>query len=240
MAGDARRKGGAYSDNPNTVRTRLYNSSLGEKAKELKSKRFSEYRALRSACINTSRKAEYFQERTREGKLAILRRACTVTLQRRRSKCMPMMGYDIEEFITRYHDKSFLRGIGQRDDSPASEFAVHVTPSAEGMGADNTFVQASPGQMDDNVDGNIDDNINKNVAAFDTGYGVAGPAYGPDAMELAMKVQELQGEQIQYVIDHLRALTLAHAADRARMDFETQARLESLEAINQLVIDIGF
>ncbi|KAJ0166381.1 hypothetical protein CTA2_7532 [Colletotrichum tanaceti] len=108
MAGDARRKGGVYSTNPNTVRTRQNLNSLPPKKKELRRTTFLEYRSLRTCCITRSKKADYIASQSRDEKLNMLREACRNTLANRQKKGTELMGTNVDEFTARFHDKALL------------------------------------------------------------------------------------------------------------------------------------
>lgn len=81
--GDARMKGGSYSTNPNTMRTRAYNASLSPERSAQRKARFSQYRALRAVCIRVANTDEYKKEHNRDAKIAILRIAVDDIIARR-------------------------------------------------------------------------------------------------------------------------------------------------------------
>ncbi|WQF89470.1 hypothetical protein CDEST_14484 [Colletotrichum destructivum] len=118
MAGDARRKGGTYSTNANTVRTRQSLSSLPPKKKELRRTTFLEYRSLRTCCITRSKKPDYIGSHSRDEKLAMLREACQNTLANRQKKGTELMGTNVDEFTARFHDKALLAQGGGPNSGP--------------------------------------------------------------------------------------------------------------------------
>ncbi|GJD03974.1 hypothetical protein ColKHC_12799 [Colletotrichum higginsianum] len=121
MAGDARRKGGVYSTNPNTVRTRQSLNSLPPKTKELRRTTFLEYRSLRTCCITRSKKSDYIRSQSRDEKLAMLREACRSTLANRQKKGTELMGTDVDEFTARFHDKALLAQGGSPNSDPVPD-----------------------------------------------------------------------------------------------------------------------
>ncbi|KAF9871927.1 hypothetical protein CkaCkLH20_10559 [Colletotrichum karsti] len=109
MPGDARRKGGSYSTNPATMRTRAYQANLTpEKAAERK-KKFAEYRSLRDVCIRVSKSDAYKDVTTRDGKLKLLSEGCQRLMADRIATRKPTCGTDIDEFVTRFHDGRWLK-----------------------------------------------------------------------------------------------------------------------------------
>ncbi|KZL86015.1 hypothetical protein CI238_08070 [Colletotrichum incanum] len=137
MAGDARKKGGVYSDNPKTMRTRDFLKKLPVGKKEEKRKTFLEYRSLRTTCITRSKKADYHQSHSRDDKLAMLREACSNALANRLKRGIEYMGTDIEVFIARFHDRAFLRGMRQKAGADASASDGADTPGPAGEADDS-------------------------------------------------------------------------------------------------------
>ncbi|OHE99367.1 hypothetical protein CORC01_05408 [Colletotrichum orchidophilum] len=146
MVGDARRKGGSYSDNPNTARTRRYLKNQTPEQRALKSKVFSEYRAFRTTCIKRSSMSDYIYERSRDVKLKMLSDAVNTLIANRAARNIDYFGTHVEEFITRFHDKAFLKSIGKAnavlptsgEDSPMEGYAAAPNSTA-GI--------ANPGQL---------------------------------------------------------------------------------------------
>ncbi|TEA14830.1 hypothetical protein C8034_v002629 [Colletotrichum sidae] len=111
MVGDARKKGGAYSDNPVTMRHRQYEANLAPEKLTLRRRKFCEYRALRSTCLKVSESEAYKTETTRDGKLHHLRIACNNKLTNRVHANIPSFDPDVEAFVTRFHDGRWEKGL---------------------------------------------------------------------------------------------------------------------------------
>ncbi|KAF6812000.1 hypothetical protein CSOJ01_05438 [Colletotrichum sojae] len=105
--GDARKKGGSYSTNPNTMRTRAYNASLTPERSAQRKARFSQYRALRAVCIRVADKEEYKQEKNRDAKIGILREAMAEALARRTNKAI--ISVDIGDYAKKFHDNQWAK-----------------------------------------------------------------------------------------------------------------------------------
>ncbi|KAK1978723.1 hypothetical protein LZ30DRAFT_662637 [Colletotrichum cereale] len=133
MAGDARKKGGVYSDNPKTRRTVEYLQNLPPQKRDEKRKNFLEYRSLRSTCITRCKKADYQQSNSRDKKLTILREACHTAIANRLKRGIDYEGTDIEAHIVRFHDRGFA--CGSKKDASASNNASTPSPASE---ADST------------------------------------------------------------------------------------------------------
>ncbi|EXF74609.1 hypothetical protein CFIO01_09682 [Colletotrichum fioriniae PJ7] len=117
--GDARRKGGEYSTNPNTQRTRTYLANQTPEQRALKSKVFSEYRAFRTTCIKRASMSDYIYERDRDAKVKMLSDALNKLVANRTARNIQYMGQSVKRFAERYHDKAFLRSVEQANASPA-------------------------------------------------------------------------------------------------------------------------
>ncbi|GKT45944.1 uncharacterized protein ColSpa_06125 [Colletotrichum spaethianum] len=128
MAGDGRKKGGVYSDNPNTKRTRDFLRRLPPNRKEARRRGSLEYRAFRTTCITRSKKADYHKA-TRNGKLAMLREACHKSLANRLKRGVEYVGTDIEIFIARFHDRVIKQNADA--DAGASDDADTSGPASE-------------------------------------------------------------------------------------------------------------
>ncbi|TDZ58624.1 hypothetical protein CTRI78_v005194 [Colletotrichum trifolii] len=111
MVGDARKKGGAYSDNPVTMRHRQYEANLAPEKLTLRRRKFCEYRALRATCLKVSESEAYKTETTRDGKLHHLRIACNNKLTNRIHANIPSFDPDVEAFVTRFHDGRWVKGL---------------------------------------------------------------------------------------------------------------------------------
>ncbi|KAK0372269.1 hypothetical protein CLIM01_10381 [Colletotrichum limetticola] len=117
--GDARRKGGEYSTNPNTQRTRTYLANQTPEQRALKSKVFSEYRAFRTTCIKRASMSDYIYERDRDAKVKMLSDALNKLVANRTARNIEYMGQSVKRFAERYHDKAFLRSVEEANASTA-------------------------------------------------------------------------------------------------------------------------
>ncbi|EFQ29592.1 hypothetical protein CGRA01v4_14871 [Colletotrichum graminicola] len=150
MAGDARKKGGAYSDNPKTRRTVEYLQNLPAEKKNEKRKNFLEYRSLRTACITCAKKADYQQSRSRDDKLAMLREACQNAMANRLKKGIDYEGTDIETHVARFHDRAFC---GSKKNAGASDVARTPSPASEADGPNPDAEQSANAHNDSQTTG---------------------------------------------------------------------------------------
>ncbi|KAK1590676.1 uncharacterized protein LY79DRAFT_579681 [Colletotrichum navitas] len=141
MAGDARKKGGVYSDNPKTRRTVEYLQNLPTEKRNEKRKNFLEYRSLRTTCITRAKKADYQQSRSRDDKLTMLREACHNAIANRLKKGIDYEGTDIETHVARFHDRAFFDG--NKKNASASNIASTPSPASEAADPDSDTEQSA-------------------------------------------------------------------------------------------------
>ncbi|KAK1993180.1 hypothetical protein LX36DRAFT_684435 [Colletotrichum falcatum] len=159
MAGDARKKGGAYSDNPKTQRTVEYIQNLPAEKREEKRKNFLEYRCLRTACIARAKKEDYQQSHSRNDRLSMLRDACNDAIAKRLKKGIEYKGTDVEAHIARFHDRAFDYGSRKNTGNSNGGGAPEADPTEEPAnthngGQNNTAPASSPDTVDkvDSID----------------------------------------------------------------------------------------
>ncbi|KAL2880426.1 hypothetical protein SGCOL_004143 [Colletotrichum sp. CLE4] len=129
--GDARRKGGEYSTNPNTQRTRTYLANQTPEQKALKSKVFSEYRAFRTTCIKRANMSDYIYERDRDTKIKMLSDSLNTLVANRTARNIQYMGQSVKRFAERYHDKAFLRSVEQANALPQGGLSTGSSPESQ-------------------------------------------------------------------------------------------------------------
>ncbi|GJC85578.1 hypothetical protein ColLi_08416 [Colletotrichum liriopes] len=214
MVGDARKKGGIYSDNPKTKRTRAFLENLPAGKKEARRKTFLEYRSLRTTCITRSKKTDYQQSHSRDDKLSMLREACSNAIANRLKRGIEYMGTDIEASIARFHDRAFLCAMKQKAGADASA-------------SDGTDSPGPAGEADDS-----DSDNEQLVTAHDEGPSMA-PANPPGMPDLVNFIDYHQGvtnEFDEYVeqLQDKQAMILQEMSVRSYVQFEAANSLRLL------------
>ncbi|KAF3802119.1 hypothetical protein GCG54_00012365 [Colletotrichum gloeosporioides] len=109
MPGDARKKGGSYSTNPNTVRTRAYQASQTPEQAAARREKFAEYRSLRDNCLRVYKSDDFKAAVTRDARVDILRKSCEQLMANRAAAHKVMCGTDVDEYVKRFHDSRWLK-----------------------------------------------------------------------------------------------------------------------------------
>ncbi|KAJ0337623.1 hypothetical protein COL154_012452 [Colletotrichum chrysophilum] len=109
MPGDARKKGGSYSTNPNTVRTRAYQASQTPEQAAARREKFAEYRSLRDNCLRVYKSDDFKAAVTRDARVDILRKSCEQLMANRAAANKVMCGTDVDEYVKRFHDSRWLK-----------------------------------------------------------------------------------------------------------------------------------
>ncbi|EQB53534.1 hypothetical protein CGLO_06726 [Colletotrichum gloeosporioides Cg-14] len=109
MPGDARKKGGSYSTNPNTVRTRAYQASQTPEQAAARREKFAEYRSLRDNCLRVYKSDDFKAAITRDARVDILRKSCEQLMANRAAANKVMCGTDVDEYVKRFHDSRWLK-----------------------------------------------------------------------------------------------------------------------------------
>ncbi|KAF4819842.1 hypothetical protein CGCTS75_v011548 [Colletotrichum tropicale] len=138
MPGDARKKGGSYSTNPNTVRTRAYQASQTPEQAAARREKFAEYRSLRDNCLRVYKSDDFKAAVTRDDRVDILRKSCEQLIANRAAANKVMCGTDVDEYVKRFHDSRWLKrqkakaaGTADSDSDDSSSANGSPAPTAQ-------------------------------------------------------------------------------------------------------------
>ncbi|KAF4912418.1 hypothetical protein CGCVW01_v011119 [Colletotrichum viniferum] len=151
MPGDARKKGGSYSTNPNTVRTRAYQASQTPEQAAARRQKFAEYRSLRDNCLRVYKSDDFKAAVTRDARVDILRKSCDQLMANRAAANKVMCGTDVDEYVKRFHDSRWLKRQKAKAVGTADSDSDDDSDSANGSPAPTAQLQRDLAEQQQNV-----------------------------------------------------------------------------------------